>query len=181
MSAAAASVPPAGAARAGASGPPAGGGATPARGAADHSREAKQRAAAVLEGLAGVRTPAQAAQALGVSLSRYYLLEERALAGLVAACEPQPRGPGVEAARRVAALEQECQRWQRECARQQALVRAAQRTIGLAAPAPPPAKDKGKKRRQRRPVARALHAAARLQAEEEKPAAGASPAAAPGP
>src|SRR5205809_501962 len=49
----------------------------------------------------------------------------------------------------------------------QALVRAAHRTIGLAAPAPPPAKDKGKKRR-RRPVVRALQAVAELRAGEEK-------------
>ena len=137
------------------------------RPAAEHSREAKQRAAAILEVLAGARTPAAAAQALGESLARYYLLEEKALAGLLAACEPQPRGPGVDYGRRLAALEGDCQRWQRECARQQALVRAAQRTIGLAAPAPSPARDKGKKRRSRRPVVRALQAAARLRSGED--------------
>src|SRR5271155_4376029 len=56
------------------------------------SRDAKQRAAAILEVLAGGRTPTQAAQALGLSLGRYYLLEDKALAAVVAACEPQPRG-----------------------------------------------------------------------------------------
>ncbi len=137
------------------------------------SREAKQRAAAILEVLAGARTPTAAAQALGVSLTRYYLLEEKALAGLLAACEPQPRGPGQDSARRLVALERDCQRWQRECARQQALVRAAQRTIGLAAP-PPLAKEKGKKRRPRRPVVRALQAAARLRTGEEKTGTGPS-------
>jgi hypothetical protein len=131
----------------------------------ERSREAKQRAAAILEVLAGARTPTEAARALGVSLSRYYLLEEKALAGLLAACEPLPRGPGHNDGRRCAVLEQECQRWQRECARQQALVRAAQRTIGLAPPPAPP-KDKGKKRR-RRPVVRALQAAAGLRPPEE--------------
>jgi hypothetical protein len=145
------------------------------RPAAEHSREAKQRAAAILEVLAGARTPAAAAQALGVSLTRYYLLEEKALAGLLAACEPQPRGRGADAGRRLAALERDCQRWQRECARQQALVRAAQRSIGLAAPAPSPARDKGKKRRPRRPVVRALQAAARLRGGEEKKDGGPSP------
>jgi hypothetical protein len=138
------------------------------RPAPERSREAKQRAAAILEVLAGVRTPTEASRALGVSVSRYYLLEEKALAGLLAACEPVPRGPGQNDGRRCAVLEQECQRWQRECARQQALVRAAQRTIGLAAPPPPSAKDKGKKRR-RRPVVRALQAAAGLR-PPEKPA-----------
>ncbi len=132
---------------------------------AQRSREAKQRAAAILEVLAGARTPTQAAQALGIALSRYYLLEDRALAALVSACELQPRGPRHDGARRVASLERECERWQRECARQQALVRAAQRSIGLSAPPPPSAlKDKGKKRR-RRPTVRALAAANRLRQE----------------
>ncbi len=131
------------------------------------SRDAKQRAAAILEVLAGGRTPTEAAQALGVSLGCYYLLEDKALAALVTACEPQPRGPNADGARRVASLERECERWQRECARQQALVRAAHRTIGLAAPPAPVAKDKGKKRR-RRPVVRALAAAQRLR--DESPA-----------
>jgi len=127
------------------------------------SREAKQRAAAILEVLAGGRTPSAAAQALGVSLTRYYLLEERAWHGLLAACEPAPRGPHLDPERQRQALQAECARWQRECARQQALVRAAQRTIGLAAPPPPP-KD-GKKRRARKPVVRALQVAERLQQE----------------
>jgi hypothetical protein len=140
-----------------------------------HSKEAKQRAAAILEVLAGGRTPTQAAQALGLSLGRYYMLEDTALTGLVAACELQKRGQRPDSARRLASLEGECQRWQRECVRQQALVRAAQRTIGLAAPAPPAAKEKGKKRR-RRPVVRALAAAQRLR--QEPPAAALSTAAA---
>jgi hypothetical protein len=141
------------------------------------SREAKQRAAAILEVLAGARTPADAAGALGVSLPRYYLLEEQALAGLLGACEPQPRGPRVDAARRVKDLERECERWRRECSRQQALVRAAQRGIGLPAPAPP-AKPAGSKRRPRRPTVRALRAVARLRADEA-PAGPADSTAAP--
>jgi hypothetical protein len=153
--------------------PPRTNGQTPSSGGANqlqkalkqHSRDAKQRAAAILEVLAGGRSPTQAAQALGVSLGRYYLLEDKALAALVAACEPQPRGQRPDGARRLARLERECQRWQRECARQQALVRAAQRSIGLAAPPPPAVKDKGKKRR-RRPVVRALAAVQRLRQEE---------------
>jgi hypothetical protein len=138
------------------------------------SKEAKQRAAAILEVLAGGRTPTEAAQALGVSLGRYYLLEDAALAGLVAACEPQPRGQRPDSARRLAALERECERWRRQCLRQQALVRAAQRSIGLAAPPAPAPKAKGKRRR--RPVVRALTAAQRLR--QEPPAAVPSTAAA---
>ncbi len=56
------------------------------------SREAQRLAAAILEVLAGVRTPTDAAAALEISLPRYYLWEQRALAGLVAACEPRPVG-----------------------------------------------------------------------------------------
>jgi hypothetical protein len=138
------------------------------------SKEARQRAAAILEVLAGGRTPTEAAQALGVSLGRYYLLEDAALAGLVAACEPQPRGQRPDSARRLAALERDCERWRRQCLRQQALVRASQRSLGLAAPPPPPAKVQGKRRR--RPVVRALTAAQRLR--QEPPAAVPSTAAA---
>jgi hypothetical protein len=58
----------------------------------DSSREAKRLAAAILEVLAGGRTPTQGAQALAVSLPRYYQVEARGLRGLLAACEPKPRG-----------------------------------------------------------------------------------------
>jgi hypothetical protein len=54
------------------------------------SRPARQLAAGILEVLAGVRSPLQAAQALGLSLPRYYQVESRALRGLLEACEPRP-------------------------------------------------------------------------------------------
>ncbi len=56
------------------------------------SREANRVAAAILEVLAGVRTPTCAAEALAISLPRYYQWEERALEGLLLACEPRPLG-----------------------------------------------------------------------------------------
>ena len=56
------------------------------------SRDAQRVAAAVLEVLAGVRTPTEAAVALSLSVPRYYLWEQRALEGLVRACEPRPQG-----------------------------------------------------------------------------------------
>lgn len=138
------------------------------------SSPARRQAAVILEVLAGVRRPSDAAQALGISVPRYYQVERRALVGLIAACEPAPRGPRQEHARRIAALEREKLRLQRECDRQQALVRATQRSLGLAPPTAvrPPAKDPaGKKeggparrRRNRRPMVRALQAARSLQA-----------------
>ena len=105
---------------------------------------ARRQAAAILEVLAGVRRPSEAAQALGTSLPRYYQLERRALTGLLSACEPAPRGPRVDLARQLAALERENRRLQRECDRQQALVRMAERSLGLTAPSAvkPPAKGK---------------------------------------
>jgi hypothetical protein len=63
-------------------------------------------------------------------------------------------------------LRRECEQLRRECSRQQALVRAAQRTIGLTPPASPKPEKNGKQRRKRRPTARALRAAVRLRDEE---------------
>jgi hypothetical protein len=49
------------------------------------------------------------------------------------------------------------------------LLRAAQRTIGLNAPALSKPDKSGKQRRKRRPTARALRAVARLKTEEASP------------
>jgi hypothetical protein len=138
------------------------------------SREAQRVAAAILEVLAGVRTPTDAAAVLGIGVPRYYLWEQRAVAGLVAACEPRPVGKTPGFRHQIAVLEKEITRLKQNCARQQALVRAAQRTIGLAPPPMPKSTTKatgkagdrvaGKKPRKRRPVVRALKAAAALRA-----------------
>jgi hypothetical protein len=147
------------------------------------SRDAQRFAAAILEVLAGVRTPSEAAAALGISVARYYLWEQRALAGLVAGCEPRVATHGPSPRWRIVMLEKEVARLKQDCARQQALVRAAQRTIGLAPPPAPKTAAKpvgkaadragGKKPRKRRPVVRALKAAAALQITPlaEQPAA----------
>ena len=133
----------------------------------DNSQQARRIAAMVLEVLAGGRTPTEAAQALELSVPRYYQLETRALRGLLTACEPVPPGRQASAAHDLAALRRDKERLQREVLRQQALVRAAQRTIGLSPPAPP--KKTAKKVRTRR-LARALHVADRLRTPSaEKP------------
>jgi hypothetical protein len=121
-------------------------------------------AAAVLEVLAGVRTPTEAAQALSIPVPTYYHLEVRALHALVAACEPRTRGRARSGARVEDKLKKECERLRRECQRQQALARAAQRTIGLA-PLPAAPASQGKKRRKRRAV-RALQTVALLRQDE---------------
>jgi len=144
------------------------------------SRDAQRVATAILEVLAGVRTPTEAAAAVSLSLPRYYLWEQRALEGLVRACEPRPKGQVMSQRHQIAVLEKDVARLRQDCARQQALVRASQRTIGLAAcgsPATKPAAKPGSKatakpagavagkaKRKRRPVARALKAVAALQA-----------------
>ena len=126
----------------------------------DRGMEAKRMAAAILEVLAGARTPTEAATALGLSVPRYYQVEAQALRGLLQACEPKPRGRVRSVETEVKTLSKENQRLQRELTRHQSLARAAQRAVGLSPPAPVINKA-GKKPRKRR-VARALSVAARL-------------------
>jgi len=127
----------------------------------DASREAKLLAAAILEVLAGSLGPSEAARSLGISLARYYQLESRALAGLVSSCEARRRG-GRRPRNELTALQRECEQLRRECARQQALMRATRRTVGLTPPSVAPVPD-GVRKRRRRPTARALKMAAMLQ------------------
>jgi hypothetical protein len=139
------------------------------------SREAQRTAALILEVLAGGRTPTQAAEALSVSVPRYYQLEARAMRGLLAACEARPRGPGKSADKELAALRRQHERVQRELTRQQTLVRLAQRTIGLAAP-PAQATKAAPGKKRRRAVVRALQAAAHLQRQSQEAPATEGPA-----
>ncbi len=129
------------------------------------SPEANRLAVLILEVLAGGRTPLDAAKALGVRLPRYYQLETRALQGLITALEPRPKVRQPSAEGRIARLEKALGEARRESLRQQALVRAAQRSLGLKPPAPDEAKPAGVKtpgHRKRRPAVRALKAARRL-------------------
>lgn len=136
--------------------------------AAETSKDAKRMAAAILEVLAGARTPQQAAEALQISLPRYYQVEARGLHGLLEACEPRPKGRQPDAGREVLDLQRQIERLQRDLTRQQSLVRLGQRTIGLTPPAPAAAKANGKKARKRKPVARALTLATRLKQEADR-------------
>lgn len=137
------------------------------------SAPANKLAALVLDVLAGARLPAQAAQDAGISLPGYYHLEQRVLDAIVRACEPRPRGKTRSPQRQLDQLQRQVKQLEQECARQQALVRAAHRTIGLTPPAAKPAAEKsdGKRHRKRRPTVRALKAARLLR--ESPPAANA--------
>jgi len=124
----------------------------------------RKTATAILEVLGGERSPAEAAEALGVSLPRYYAIEARALAGFLAGCEPRSLGRRVAPEREVTRLTRENERLKRDLARPQALARTAARAAGLTAqPATAKAGKDGKRRKRRRPVARALRVAATLQ------------------
>jgi len=139
--------------------------------------EAQRLAAMILEVLGGQRSPPEAAEVLAISLPRYYQLESRALEGLVTALAPRPKGKQPLLENRIKSLEKQLEAAQRQCARQEALVRVTQRTLGLATPtaaksgSSSPKKEAGRKRR--RPMVRALRAArvlaAQSQAAEEDP------------
>jgi len=130
------------------------------------SPEARKKAAVVLEVLAGLRTPLQAAQAMSVSLPGYYHVELRALQGLMRGCEPTHKGRQKDANRELTDLRQQCRKLAAEVQRYQALARATQRTIGLAPPPPAPKKHAPGKR-PRKPVVRALQALALIKGPAE--------------
>lgn len=94
--------------------------------------DAKRIAGAILEVLAGVRSITDAAQLLGVTPARYYALEARAVAGLIAACEPHGPGPlpGSALGAELDRLRAERDRLRDEAARYQALARIAQTAFG---------------------------------------------------
>lgn len=139
--------------------------------------EAQRLAAVILECLAGVRAPPAAAEILQVSLPRYYQLEARALEGLVAALGPRPRGKQPSLENRVKQLEKELEIARRACARQEALVRVTQRSLGLNTKPPVPAPANGKKRN-RRPMVRALKAAQALREKAQQESDSGNPPAA---
>lgn len=134
----------------------------------DADPTAQRRAAAILEVLAGEQTAAEAARLLGISVMHYYLLERRALQGLVTACAPRPKGPpGPSPAQELTRVRRELERSRRECLRQAALVRATQRALGFPVAAGTPSKGQpepasGKRARRRRTTIRALRAAQTL-------------------
>lgn len=130
--------------------------------------ETNRRAAIILEVLAGVRTPSDAAESLKISVNYYYVLERKAVQGLVAACRPAPKGPpGPTVKTQLERLKRELEQCRHECQRQSALVRATERAIGIrASSTTKTATRKGGKlpkgKRRRKPAVRALQAAATL-------------------
>lgn len=105
---------------------------TPASTPVNASSDARRIAGAILEVLAGVRSITDAAVALGIAPARYYVLEARAVAGLITACEPRSPGPqsGSGLTTEVDRLRAERDRLRDEAARYQALARIAQTAFG---------------------------------------------------
>jgi hypothetical protein len=106
------------------------------------SKRARQIAVAVLETLSGELGTTEAAAKLGISLSRYYQLETRALKGLLEAVEPKAKGPQKTPEREIRALKAEKRVLEKELRRHQALLRAAHRSVGLAGTGPKTASSK---------------------------------------
>ncbi len=131
--------------------------------------EAKRLCAIVLEVLGGVRTPTDAAGALGVSVPRYYALEARGLRGLLRACQRRQRGRRRTAESELTHLRLDLERVTKERDRLGALLRTSQRALGISAPPKPLPARSGKRRR--RPAVRALRASKALRGPENPLAA----------
>lgn len=139
------------------------------------SEPARKAAAAVLQVMAGMRTPSEVSQTLGINVNRYYVLETRALSGMVKALEPLPRGRRQRPEAELERLRREKAKAERESSRYQALLRASQKAMGMGPMSEP--KGESKKplasKKARRPRVRAKAA---LEALSAPPASAAPPA-----
>lgn len=108
------------------------------------SKTARKHVAIVLEALSGAIGTSEASEQMGVSLSRYYQLEGRALKGMLAAMEPKKRGFQKTPEHEIKALRAEKRQLEQELRRHQSLLRAANRSLGLARGGRPKASSKGR-------------------------------------
>jgi len=95
------------------------------------SQLARRSATVVLEALTGLRSTQEAADAMGIALPRYYVLETRALQGFICALEPRARGRQRTSEHDIRELKADKVMLEREVRRYQALHRAAQRALGV--------------------------------------------------
>lgn len=140
--------------------------------AIDGSAQAKKAAHAVLEVLSGLKCPSDAAEALSVSLPRYYVLETRAIEGMVQGLEPREKGKRSKSApSKLEAVTEERDRLKQELNRMRSLVRVAQRSVGLPGlPRGKEGKNSEKKGRKKRKVNRTRRVLSRLGHAEKKDA-----------
>ncbi|MDP9133500.1 MAG: helix-turn-helix domain-containing protein [Actinomycetota bacterium] len=95
------------------------------------SETARRLAALMMEAWSGVRSTQAACAAMGISVTRFYQLEARAVQEVVSALEPRPRGRRLTAASELGKCKLENQRLRRDLERFQSLYRTAQRTLGV--------------------------------------------------
>jgi hypothetical protein len=95
------------------------------------TKEARRAAAVVLETLGGLRSASDAAETLEVATARYYVLERRAIEGMIEALERRPRGRRRTLEAELEHARRELESVEHELARYQALYRASQRAFGL--------------------------------------------------
>jgi hypothetical protein len=136
--------------------------------AKDGERAARRTAAVILEALAGQRSASEAAAVLEIALPRYYVLERRAVSGMIAALAPRPRGRPRSDQEELVRLRTELERLRGEVARLESLQRLSQRAIGL----PGDGAASRTKPPRRRTKARAKRVLRRLRAEEDSAPAG---------
>jgi len=129
------------------------------------SAHARKVTMLILEVLGGHRTPSDAARALNVSVTRYYMLEKQGLEAMVLACEPKNRGPRRSPDKEIERLQKKVDRLEKECARRQSLIRLSQRALGVRK-AQTPKRTPGK-RKPKKATVRALKVARQLDATAE--------------
>lgn len=135
------------------------------------SEEAKRQAAVILEVLSGVRGSNEGAEVLGISTMRYYVLEARALQGIVKALEPRPKGRRVRSPEdALKQVERDRERYKREVGRLQALLRMVRKSVHLQEPRwREGTRAKGNGRRVRKPTRRVEKVLERLKPAEAGP------------
>lgn len=113
------------------------------------SEESKKKAALILEVLSGLKTITEACAILGIKGIRYYLLEGRAMQGMVSAMENLPKG------RRERPIEDQLKRTEkdrdrlaRELRQTQVLLRMVRRSYGVTEPVEKPGTKVRRRRRQ---------------------------------
>lgn len=111
------------------------------------SKASRKAVAAILEALSGEIGTSEAAEVLGVSHSRYYQLEAKALQGMLLAMEPRKRGIQKTPEREILGLQAEKKLLEKELRRHQSLLRAANRSLGLARQGRKKASSKGRSKK----------------------------------
>ena len=142
-------------------------------------QQMRREAACVLEVLAGLRTPEEAAKVIGVSVPTYYNLEARALKGLLHGCRTESPGRRLALEKGGAESEQRCEELERQLQRYRSVLRNARRAaqiLGESDESQATGSESGRTRR--KPRVRATRAIDALGGSG--PGAGAAPGAAPG-